>query len=139
MDLSLLETLRYKITTGKDFGEVFEYFFDHFGEAPDFFDVGELTEDRMLLSLLSHIGGTLFKTQRVTLDNMRLIEIKEYDFIHGALTINGAMASVIYRTDLQQGILSVYRPGKNAHTDFVRFSAEMLPPNFSSEMSKFKH
>ena len=139
MDLSLLETLRYKIATGKDFADVFTYFFDHFGEVPAFFDVGAPTQDELLMTLLSHVGGALFKTKRVSLSNMRLIGIKEHDFIHGALTINGAMASVIYCTDLQQGILSVYRPAKNPHTDFIRFSAEMLPPNFSAEVSKFKH
>ena len=30
MDLSLLETMRYKIMTGKDFSEIFNYFFDPF-------------------------------------------------------------------------------------------------------------
>jgi len=139
MDLSLLETLRYKIATGKDFAEVFTYFFDHFGDFPAFFEVGAITEDELLVRLLSHVGGALFKTKRVSLTKMRLIEIKEHDFIHGALTINGAVASVIYCTDLRQGILSVYRPNKSPHTDFVRFSAEMLPPNLAGEVSKFKH
>src|SRR5579872_4806709 len=127
MDLSLLETLRYKMTTGKDFAKIFEYFFDNFGENPAFFEVGVPAEDEMLTSLLSHVAGAMFKTSRVVLGNMRLIAIKEYDFIHGGLTINGAIASVIYRTDLRQGIVSVFRPNREGQTDFARFSAEMLP------------
>ena len=139
MDLSLMETLRFKIATVKTLADAFEYFFDHFGENSDFFDVGTHAEDDLLISLLSHIGGTLFKTRKITLGNMRLIEIKEHDFIHGALTINGAMSSVIYCTDLRQGILSVYMPHDGPRTQFVRFSAEMLPPNFVAETTKFKH
>jgi hypothetical protein len=139
LDLSLLATLRYKIATATKFADVFNYFFDHFGENPEFFEVGELTEDPVLIKLISIVSGELFKTKRIVLTNMRLIEIKSEDFIHGPLIINGSMATVIYCTALQKGILCVKRPNSGGNTDFVRFSAEMLPPNFSAETSSFKH
>lgn len=139
MDLTLLATLRYKIATATKFADVFHYFLDHFGEDPDFFDYGEPTEDPMLIKLMSIACGELFRTKRIELTRMRLIEIKDENFIHGPLTINGAMGTVIYCTALQKGILCLKRPSNKGNTDFVRFSAEMLPPNFSAELSKFKH
>ncbi len=139
MDITLLETLRYKIATAKVFADVFEYFFDNFGEDPDFFALGEPAEDDLLLKLLGHIGGEIFKTDKVRLDGLRLIRIAEYNFIHGGMTMNGAMGNVIYCEDLQKGLLVVHRPGKNPPTQFVRFSAEMLPPHVAAEASKFKH
>ena len=139
MDITLLETLRFKISTAKDFSEVFEYFFDHFGEDPKFFDAGEPAENDLLLQLLGQIGGQIFKTDRVKLDNLRLIRVKEYNFIHGGMTINGAMANVIYCEDLQQGLLCLFRPTVKPPTQFVRFSAEMLAPHLAQEASKFKN
>ncbi len=139
MDLSPLETLRYKIATGKVFADTFEFFFDNFGEDAAFIALGEPANDDMLLKLLGHVGGAIFKTDKVRLDNLRLIRIAEYSFIHGGMTINGAMANVIYCDDLQQGIIAVFRPQANPPTQFVRFSAEMLAPNMVEEASKFKH
>ena len=139
MDLSLLKTLRDKIATSKVFADVFEYFYDHFGETPEFFDAGEPVEDELLQGLLGQVGGALFKTDKVRLQNMRLIRIKEYNFIHGGMTINGAMANVIYCDDLKQGIVAIHIPAKNQPTQFIRFSAEMLAPNLVAEASKFKH
>ena len=98
-----------------------------------------LRTDDLLLKLLGQIGGSIFKTDKVKLDNARLLRVNEYNFIHGGMTINGAMANVIYCDDLQQGILMVYRPASKPPTQFVRFSAEMLPPNMAAEASKFKH
>ncbi len=39
MDLSLLDTLKEKLTNGKNFGEVWEYFLDHFGEKARSFSI----------------------------------------------------------------------------------------------------
>ena len=140
MDLSLLETMRYKIMTGKDFSEIFNYFFDHFGENRAFIDacVPSPPEDNeMLVQLLGHIGGAIFKTNKVRMDIMGLLKIAEYDFIHGGVVMNGCMGTVLYCEDAQKGIiaLSPAKPGGN--TQFVRFSAEMLPPNFMKEAAKF--
>ena len=140
MDLSLLETLRYKIATGPVFADIFEYFYDHFGEDPAFFEASEPMEpleQELLLKLLGHIGGAVFKTDKVKLDNLRLLRVAEYDFIHGGFTMNGAMANVIYCSDLQKGIVVIHRPRQNPTTQFARFSAEMLPPNLTKEAEKF--
>ena len=139
MDLSLLETLRYKIATAKVFADVFEYFFDHFGEDMEFLDLGESADDDLLLNLLGQVGGVIFKTDKVRLDGLRLVRIADYHFIHGGMTMNGAIANVIYCDDIQQGILAVHRPRVSPPTQFVRFSAEMLAPNLTAEASKFKH
>lgn len=140
MDLTLLETLRLKIATGTNFMEVFEYFFDHFGEDPAFLGAGELVEPKetnLLTQLLAHIGSAIFKTDKIVMKDTRLIRVPEYQFIHGGFIMNGCMANVIYCEDLQKGILVVHRPKINPPTHFARFSAEMLPSNLTKEAAKF--
>ena len=138
MDISLLDTLRFKIATCKVLADAFEYFFDNFGEVPEFFSVGEPVDDQLLIQLLTHIGGALFRTKKVMLRATRLVRIAEYNFIHGGLTMNGAIANVIYFDDIRQGILAVHRPASGDSTEFVRFSAEMLPSELVAKATKFK-
>ena len=139
MDLSKLKILRQKIATEKVFSKAFEYFFDHFGEDPKFFDVGEPVKDDRLIEMLGQIGGEIFQTELVALVNIRLVKIKEYRFIHGGMTMNGAVANVIYCDDIQKGILVVYRPTETPHTRFARFSAEMIAPNLVAQGEELKH
>ena len=83
MDLSLLETMRYKIMTGKDFSEIFNYFFDNFGENRAFMDacVPSPPEDNAILTqLLEHIGGAIFKTNKARVDIMGLLKIGRVRF-----------------------------------------------------------
>ena len=139
MDLTLLDTLRFKIATDKVLADVFEYFFDNFGEDPEFFSVGTPVEDTRLAQLLAHVGGALFKAAKITLRDSRLVRIDEYSFIHGGFLMNGALANVIYFDDIKKGILAVHRPSSHGYTDFVRFSAEMLANNLIAEAAKFTH
>jgi hypothetical protein len=139
VDLTLLDTLRFKIATDKVLADTFEYFFDNFGEVPEFFKVGAPVIDNFLVQLLTQIGGELFKTRKITVRDSRMFRIEEYNFIHGGLTMNGAVANVIYFDDIQQGILAVHRPSAQGATDFVRFSAHAAPTNGAAEASKFRH
>jgi hypothetical protein len=138
VDLTLLDTLRFKIATDKVLADTFEYFFDNFGEVPEFFKCGAPVIDNFLVQLLAQIGGEIFKTGKVTVRDSRLFRIQEYSFIHGGLTMNGAIGNVIYFDDIQQGILAVHRPSARGSTDFVRFSAHVAPTNGTTEASKFR-
>ena len=140
MDLSLLETMRYKIMTGKDFSEIFHYFFDHFGENVAFIDASVPTppeDNEMLLQLLAHIAKAVFKTNTARLDRLSLLKIAEYDFVHGGFVINGRMGTALYCEDAQKGLLALAPAKPGGETQFIRFSAEMLPRNLTKESAKF--
>lgn len=140
MDLSLLETMRVKIMTDKDFSKIFAYFYDHFGEDPAFFEASEPMEAKpndLLVQLLGQIGGAILKTEKIALTNLRLLRVAEYQFIHGGFGLNDALGTVLYCEDLQKGIVALHRPRKNQPVHFARFSAEMLAPNLTREAGKF--
>lgn len=139
LDMGLLENLRFKIGTAKDFYEVFNYFFDNFGENSDFMDQGEPADDKLLLALLKAIGQAVLQTQTVKLDKVMLMRVPEYNFIHGGLMINNALANVIYCDDLQTGIAAFCLPSAGGKTQLTRFSAEMLPPNMVDELTNLQH
>ena len=98
--------------------------------------MGEPAEDPFLIQLLSHIGGTVFSSTKVKIRRPSMFRIAEYNFIHGGMEMDGAIANVIYFDDIRKGILAIQKPNE-AQTRFVRFSSEMLPSNLSRDASKF--
>ena len=138
MDLTLLKTLRTKIVTAKDFSEVFDYFFDNFGENPEFMDVSEPVIDDLLIKVLESIGRSLFKTENVRFENLLLLRVPEYNFIHGGMVINGAPATVLYCDDSKVGIFLAHTK-LDPPTRMARFSAEQITPALKQGLSNFKH
>jgi len=136
MDITLLDTLRYKIDTVTTLSNAFEYFFDHFGDHPEFHTFGEPATDTILEQLLSHVAGAVLKTDRIKLAGLRLLRIAEYNFIHGGMMINGSIATVIYFDDIRKGILALKQPS-SPNTDFARFTADMLPRDLVKKSANF--
>src|SRR5262245_19566334 len=102
MDLALLTTLKDKLVQAKNFTEVWQYFFDQFGEDPAFIALGERTEHPFLEAILVQIGKEMFGHE-VDLADVLLTRLPEQEFVHGGLTLDGRLANVIYFEDIQVG------------------------------------
>jgi hypothetical protein len=127
MDLSLLQTLKEKIATAEKFDEVWGYFFDHFGGDTEFMKLGEATEHPFLEQVFVQVCARLFPSH-VVLTHMPFTRLAEQHFVHGGLTINGRVATVMYFEDVQLGMMAVAAPRPGANNDYVRFSARPAAP-----------
>lgn len=126
MDISKLETLKEKTIAGGSFAAIFDYFFDHFGEDPAFFDLGVQTRHALLESLLESVAGLLFK-KKITLESLFIIRVPKTGFIHGGCVANGRMMSFFYFEDIDMGLAAITMGGGKP-TQLSRFSAKRLPP-----------
>jgi hypothetical protein len=126
MDLSLLETLKQKLTTAKEFTPVFTYFLDHFGENPDFIALGERADSPFLEGVLAQIGKELFGKE-VRVEDVLLTRLAEQQFIHGACSLGGRLANVLYFEDVRMGLLVVIMSFGSSDTKLVRFTGKLLP------------
>ena len=124
MDLSLLETLKHKLTTAKEFSEVFAYFLDHFGEDPGFIALGERTDSPFLEGMLAQIGEQMFG-RKVHVGNVLLTLLPEQQFIHGTCTLNGRLTTVLYFEDITTGLLAVILTASD--TKLARFTGRPMP------------
>src|SRR5438045_7298872 len=106
MDLSRLATLKEKLVHATQFSDVMNYFFDHFGENPDFFAHGERTSHALLEGILETVAEQLFG-RRVPIGHLLLTRLPEYDFIHGGASLGGKPATVLYFEDIFKGPLAV--------------------------------
>jgi hypothetical protein len=130
MDLTLLATLKDKLIHAKEFSDVMNYFFDHFGEDPDFIALGERTESPFLVAVLEQVGEQMFG-RSVQLTNLLMTRLPEHQFIHGGFIINGRLANLIYFEDIHKGLMAVVASVSPGETKFVRFTGRPMPPNWS--------
>ena len=125
MNLEQLLTLKDKLVTAKEFKEPLDYFFDHFGEDPDFFEVGERADNPFLESMVAIIGKELFKKEEILVSHFLVVEIPGYHFFHGTCFIQGNVSNFLYFEDIDMGLLAVFISAMRV-TQLVRFSSLKL-------------
>jgi hypothetical protein len=128
MDLTRLATLKDKLLHADNFGKVWEYFLDHFGEDPAFIALGDRASDPFLEAVLAEVGKQLFHRD-VTVSDLLLTRLPEQEFLHGGCTLNGRLANVLYFEDVHTGLLAVVMSLAPADTKLVRFSGRPKPRN----------
>jgi hypothetical protein len=110
----------------KEFSEVWTYFLDHFGEDPDFMSLGEPARHSFLEMILGQVGRQLHG-KPVPLVDLLLKRLPEQGFLHGACTLGGQLASLLYFEDIHMGLMAVVWSISPPETKFARFTARPMP------------
>ncbi len=129
MDLSKLATLKAKLATAKDFGDVLGYFLDHFGEDPDFLKLGQPTTDDFIEQVLGQVAGQLFQ-RSVLIRDLRLIRLPEHEFLHGGFQVQGKLGTLIYFEDERKGLIAIAWSESPPETKFARFRGSPVPSSW---------
>jgi hypothetical protein len=125
LDLTRLATLKDKLIHAGNFNEVFNYFFDHFGENASFIALGERVDDAFLEAVIRQVAGELFPGE-VQLQQMLLTRLPEYGFIHGGFTVNGCLGNVLYFEDIRTGLLAIVTSFFPSETKLARFTGKPM-------------
>jgi hypothetical protein len=125
MDLTLLATLKDKLATTDRFAAVMEYFFDHFGDDPEFIDQGERADCPFLETILAQVGAQLCG-KPVTPADVLLTRLPEHQFVHGRCFLDGKLTTVLYFEDIHLGLLAVVWSFASGDTKLVRFRGRAL-------------
>lgn len=126
MDLSLLATLKETLVHATNLSDVWTYFYDHFGEDPQFIALGQRARHPFLETVLGEVGRQLFG-KTVPVDNLLLTELPEHQFVHGGCTLGGRLANVMYFEDIRMGMLAVVVSFTSSETKMVRFTGRPMP------------
>lgn len=132
MTTSNFKTLKQLLISEENFSDVFDYFFKHFGENQNFYELGELSSNEMLFTVLKATGKN-FYGEKCKIANARLTEISEQNFIHGTCFLEENLVLVIYFTDLNLGLASISMGG--AMFNFVRLKASHLSEGYGVQFS----
>ena len=124
LDLKKLEDLKEKMQVEEDFGTIWKFFFDHFGENPEFMTMGARADETMHLFLepiLENICKQLVNRE-VMATQFILTELPDQKFYHGPCLTDAGIAVVFYFEDLKMGMFSL-TPGIGSElVHYGRFS-----------------
>jgi hypothetical protein len=134
MDLSLLTTLKETLVEATTFADIFTYFLDHFGEDPEFIELGERVRDPMLEGIIAQVGLQLFG-RKVHIDHVLFTYLAEHSFLHGTAMIEGRLSTVIYFRDIHMGLLVVLWTGTPPETKFIRFRGMPMPDRWQRSVN----
>ena len=126
MDLSPLATLKDKLLHAKTFADVQTYFLDHFGDQPEFMDLGERHRDPFLEAVFASVAEQLHN-RRVPVTNVMLKRLPEHGFVHGSALLGGRLATMLYFEEPRRGLISVIWSVSPPETKFARFFGQLLP------------
>ncbi len=121
MKLEQLNHLKEQLLNGKDFGEIYTYFLDHFGESEEFMRLGVRVRHPALEAIYTQILGQVFKRE-IDVKQLLLSHLPEQGFVHGSGVFQGEMACVIYFEDVNAGLIVITSPFQSKDTKFIRFS-----------------
>jgi hypothetical protein len=134
MDLTLLETLKEKLTCAREFSEVMTYFLDHFGEDPAFIASGERIDHPFLVSILEQIGRQLFGRD-VAVGHLVLTRVPEHAFVHGGASLGGKLTTVLYFEDIHKGLLTIAWSLSPPETKYARFTGRPLQDSWARSVN----
>ncbi len=127
MDLSRLEKLKKMIVSAESFGEPWDYFFDHFGEKPEFMTLGKPAKHPVLEAVVEQLAREIYKGEsEVTVTKPMLVELAEQKFVHGSFFVQGRMGVLIFFQDIDMGLMSLAAQSPEAPTLMMRFSTYMV-------------
>jgi hypothetical protein len=122
VDLSRLDELKMELLYSEKIEDAFTFFFDHFGESPEFIEMGEAVTEvpAKLLAALEAIGQKVFPGQEGVLVDVRLVRLAERQFVHGTGTLGGLLLSVLLFEDTDLGAVALMRePTKVLYSRFT--------------------
>ena len=124
LDLRKLEDLKEKMQVEEDFAAIWKFFFDHFGENPEFMALGEQADEEMrqfLEPILESICKQLVNREVMTAQFI-LTEFPDQKFYHGPCLTDAGIAVVFYFDDLKMGMFSLTPKLGSGLVHYGRFS-----------------
>lgn len=126
MDLKKLSELKEKLMVAEEIGDIWDYFFDHFGENPDFMALGKRRKSPLLQSILVKLGKELYGDAG-KLTGLQLVVLRAQRFAHGSCFLGSHPATVLYFADIGLGSAAVTNP-RTSMTHFIRFTKMGVKP-----------
>jgi hypothetical protein len=113
--------LKHFLASARDLAVVQDYFLTHFAEDEKFLDLGKPLPHAFLETVLQKVvEGSIRSTTAI--QDVLLIGVPEYRFIHGCGFVDGWFLSIFYFEEEAIGLAAVTSLTPGAKTHFARFS-----------------
>jgi len=117
-----LADLKLRLQSAKNFGEVWHFFLDHFGENEAFMAKGERVRHPLVEGVVEQVAKQVLK-RSIDAKQILLTKLADDRFIHGSGLFGGTLIAVMYFEDIDAGMLSLTTLGSEK-SGFIRFSLQ---------------
>ncbi len=123
-----IDRLKRKLASEKKIDAVMKFFYDNFVDAPGFLDAGHAVKaPKYLEECIGHVAMAIWKGAPVMVE-YRLIEIPLLQLVHGAVTLNGKQATVVWLTDMTAGVISIAQNTFTGEMLYARLTVTPVNP-----------
>lgn len=121
-----LDELKSMLVKAEDFSTVQSFFFDHVTCHKTFVQASKPAKNDKLEEILKLIGGQVMGKE-CSLTGLMMLEVREHSLFHGGVFMNGRIATIIYFSDIDIGMVAVNRGPGPSQMSFARIAC--LPNN----------
>lgn len=129
IDKKKIKILKKRITEESDFLDLYNYFFDHFGENQTFLDESIRIENEALQTIIVEVAKKVLGLPLVVAD-LLLLEVAEFKIVHGTAIMNSKLLTFFFFKDITVGLVAIALEGE---TQFARISPATLQHIFPSQ------
>lgn len=125
MDNKHLQELERRLLHDEAFEATSSYFMEHFGENPEFMNMGTRTSVPMMTNVLGELCKRHFQTDEVKLIGLQVINVPKYKMLHGYVMVNEYLLIFFYCKNISKGLVSMtpMPPTPNSVVHYFRFSS----------------
>ncbi|MCT7963510.1 hypothetical protein NG799_03095 [Laspinema sp. D1] len=124
--LHKLRELQLKLDNEKDLGKFWGFYMDRFIDHPEFLDFGAPVDHPFLKQIIPLLTQKLFKKDPY---NLLLIQIPEYNFIHGSFLVENEIGGIIYFEKKRKGVAAISDPNQSGNVQYSRFTGYPIDRN----------
>jgi hypothetical protein len=122
-DIKNLRKLNSKLDKEKDLSKVWNFYMDHFADHQAFTELGEPIKHPFLEEIVPILSKKIFNE---TSQNLFLISIPEYQFIHGAFFVGKRIGGLIYFEQSLKGMAAISNLPPSQVVQYSRFTGHKL-------------
>jgi len=122
-NIQRLKELKTKLSNAKELNQVWGFYMDHFSDHAEFLDFGHPTNHSLVEQVVTM---TTKKLAGEVPQNLFLIIIPDYNFIHGGFFVKQQIGGVIYFEEAKQGMIALSDKPPSNLVHYSRFSGTLL-------------
>jgi hypothetical protein len=122
-NIKRLDQLKLMLSHEKELSLVWLFYMDNFADHKEFTDMGERTTHSFIKKVVGMISKQLFNK---TPNQLRLIILPKYKFIHGSFFVGNRIGGVIYFEDSLMGMIAVSEDPTSNLVKYSRFKGQPM-------------
>lgn len=131
LDMKKMDILKEKLVNCKNFNEVFNYFYDHFGENKEFVHAGREVKYAELKQVLIKVGQLTIRNLNAKPSRFFIIRVKSHHFYHGGFHLDRKLVNFIFFKDIDKGMITISSFPVSSEVLFGRFSLAKFKDDIS--------